>query len=90
MSFVIGFRSFMTISSMHKDFCFNQNLSVLVGEASDGEQALEMISQMRAATDIISCIKAVAAGQNYTSPELTTYLVNRARTKNSRPGPLVH
>jgi DNA-binding NarL/FixJ family response regulator len=32
-----------------------------------------------AATDIISCIKAVAAGQNYTSPELTTYLVKRLR-----------
>jgi len=32
-----------------------------------------------AATDIISCIKAVAAGQNYVSPELTTYLVNRVR-----------
>ncbi|HEY0365334.1 MAG TPA: response regulator transcription factor [Pyrinomonadaceae bacterium] len=32
-----------------------------------------------AATDIISCIKAVAAGQHYASPELTTYLVNRVR-----------
>lgn len=32
-----------------------------------------------AATDIISCIKAVAAGQNYASPELTTFLVNRVR-----------
>ena len=32
-----------------------------------------------AASDIISCIKAVAAGQNYTSPELTTYLVSRIR-----------
>jgi DNA-binding NarL/FixJ family response regulator len=32
-----------------------------------------------AATDIISCIKAVTAGQNYTSQELTTYLVNRVR-----------
>lgn len=32
-----------------------------------------------AATDIISCIKAVAAGQNYVSPELTTYLVKRVR-----------
>ena len=32
-----------------------------------------------AATDIISCIKAVAAGQNYASPELTTYLVKRVR-----------
>ena len=32
-----------------------------------------------AGTDIISCIKAVAAGQNYASPELTTFLVNRVR-----------
>jgi len=32
-----------------------------------------------AASDIISCIKAVVAGQNYTSPELTTYLVSRVR-----------
>jgi len=32
-----------------------------------------------AVTDIISCIKAVAVGQNYASPELTTYLVNRVR-----------
>ena len=110
----------------------------VVGEASDGEQALEMISEMypaiaildvsmpkldglalarklvaqapsvgvilvtmyreqklftqaleagvegyvlkdSAVTDIISCIKAVAAGQNYASPELTTYLVKRVR-----------
>lgn len=110
----------------------------VVGEAGDGEQALEMISRMHpviaildvsmpkldglavarklvaqapsvgvilvtmyreqelftkaleagvkgyvlkdsAATDIISCIKAVAAGQNYASPELTTYLVKRVR-----------
>jgi DNA-binding NarL/FixJ family response regulator len=32
-----------------------------------------------AATDIISCIKAVAEGKNYTSPEFTTYLVSRVR-----------
>jgi DNA-binding NarL/FixJ family response regulator len=32
-----------------------------------------------AVTDIISCIKAVAVGQNYASPELTTYLVKRVR-----------
>src|SRR6185369_11189914 len=110
----------------------------VVGEAGDGEQALEMISRMHpaiaildvsmpkldglalartlstqapsvgiilvtmyreqklftqaleagvkgyvlkdsAATDIISCIKAVAEGQNYASPELTTYLVTRVR-----------
>jgi DNA-binding NarL/FixJ family response regulator len=114
----------------------------VVGEAGDGEQALEMISQMHpaiaildvsmpkldglalarklvaqdpsvgvilvtmyreqklftqaleagvkgyvlkdsAVTDIISCIKAVAAGQNYASPELTTYLVNRVRQAES-------
>jgi DNA-binding NarL/FixJ family response regulator len=36
-----------------------------------------------AATDIISCIKAVAAGQNYASPELTTYLVNRVRQETA-------
>ena len=40
-----------------------------------------------AATDIISCIKAVAAGQNYTSPELTTYLVSRVQKENTT-GPL--
>jgi DNA-binding NarL/FixJ family response regulator len=32
-----------------------------------------------AASDIISCIRAVAAGQNFASPELTTYLVSRVR-----------
>lgn len=32
-----------------------------------------------AATDILSCLKAVLTGQNYASPELTTYLVSRVR-----------
>lgn len=32
-----------------------------------------------AATDIISCLNAVAAGENYTSPELTTFLMKRVR-----------
>jgi DNA-binding NarL/FixJ family response regulator len=32
-----------------------------------------------AAADIVSCIKAVAAGQNYASPGLTTVLVKRVR-----------
>lgn len=32
-----------------------------------------------AATDIISCLNAVVAGGNYTSPELTTYLMKRVR-----------
>jgi len=36
-----------------------------------------------AASDIISCIKAVAAGQNYTSPEMTTYLVSRVRQEDA-------
>lgn len=31
------------------------------------------------AADIISCLNAVAAGENYTSPELTTYLIKRVR-----------
>jgi len=36
-----------------------------------------------AAIDIISCIKAVAAGENYVSPELTTFLVNRVRESDT-------
>lgn len=32
-----------------------------------------------AAADIVSCIKAVAAGQHYASPGLTTYLMKRVR-----------
>jgi DNA-binding NarL/FixJ family response regulator len=32
-----------------------------------------------AVTDIVNCIKAVAAGQNYISPELSTYLLGRGR-----------
>ena len=52
------------------------------------KQALELgvkgyVLKDSAATDIISCIKAVAAGQNYTSPELTTYLVNRVQKVNT-------
>lgn len=30
-------------------------------------------------TDIVGCVRAVAAGQHYASPELTTYLVNRVK-----------
>jgi DNA-binding NarL/FixJ family response regulator len=40
-----------------------------------------------AAIDIISCLNAVAAGQNYTSPELTTYLINRVRGDESETHP---
>ncbi len=31
------------------------------------------------ATDIVGCIRAVAGGQHYASPELTTYLVNHVK-----------
>ncbi len=45
-----------------------------------------------AAVDIVSCINAVAKGEYYTSPALTTYLVNRGRpaerSRGARPGPL--
>jgi DNA-binding NarL/FixJ family response regulator len=37
-----------------------------------------------AAVDIISCLHALAAGQSYTSPELTTYLMNRVREEEQR------
>ena len=37
-----------------------------------------------AAVDIVSCLNAVASGQNYTSPELTTYLMNRVREVESQ------
>ena len=40
-----------------------------------------------AATDIVSCIRAVVAGQNYASPELTTYLVNRVRQSDTAQPP---
>jgi DNA-binding NarL/FixJ family response regulator len=33
-----------------------------------------------AAADIVTCLRAVIAGQHYTSPELTTYLVKRSRS----------
>jgi DNA-binding NarL/FixJ family response regulator len=37
-----------------------------------------------ATTDIISCLNAVAEGQSYTSPELTTYLMNRVKEVESK------
>jgi DNA-binding NarL/FixJ family response regulator len=43
-----------------------------------------------AATDIVSCIRAVASGQHYASPALTSHLVNRGRRAaalaGERPG----
>jgi DNA-binding NarL/FixJ family response regulator len=55
--------------TMHKDeMHFNEALNLGVRG---------YVLKESAATDITSCIKAVAAGQNYVSPELSTYLLNR-------------
>jgi DNA-binding NarL/FixJ family response regulator len=56
------------------------------------KQALEVgvkgyVLKDSAVTDIVSCIRAVVAGQNYASPELTTYLVNRVREADSASAP---
>lgn len=40
-----------------------------------------------AVMDIVSCIKAVAAGRNYVSPELTTFLMDLARHKAPASAP---
>jgi DNA-binding NarL/FixJ family response regulator len=37
-----------------------------------------------AVTDIVSCIRAVAAGQHYTSPSLTSYLIGTRRRSPER------
>jgi DNA-binding NarL/FixJ family response regulator len=56
--------------TMHKDeIHFNEALNLGVRG---------YVLKESAATDITSCIKAVAAGQNYVSPELSTYLLNRS------------
>jgi DNA-binding NarL/FixJ family response regulator len=41
-----------------------------------------------AVTDIVSCIEAVAAGKNFVSPELTTFLVDLARHTALTSAPL--
>jgi DNA-binding NarL/FixJ family response regulator len=57
--------------TMHKDeMHFNEALNLGVKG---------YVLKESAATDITSCIKAVAAGQNYVSPELSTHLLNRGR-----------
>jgi DNA-binding NarL/FixJ family response regulator len=57
--------------TMHKDeMHFNEALNLGVKG---------YVLKESAATDITSCIKAVAAGQNYVSPELSTYLLNRGQ-----------
>jgi DNA-binding NarL/FixJ family response regulator len=57
--------------TMHKDeMHFNEALSLGV---------MGYVLKESAATDITNCIKAVAAGQNYVSPELSTYLIGRGQ-----------
>lgn len=40
-----------------------------------------------AAHEIVACLHAVAAGQHYVSPELTTHLLTRNRSQKSNGGP---
>jgi DNA-binding NarL/FixJ family response regulator len=57
--------------TMHKDEHFlNQALDLSVKGYIVKDSAL---------TDIVQCIRAVAAGQEYVSPELTGFLLNRSR-----------
>src|SRR5262245_53751167 len=46
--------------------------------------AMGYVLKESAATDIVSCIKAVAAGQHYASHALTSYLMKRRRAHTSR------
>lgn len=67
--------------TMHKDEHFlNQALDLNVKGYIVKDSAL---------TDIVQCIRAVAAGQEYVSPQLTGFLLNRSRRAaalaNSKP-----
>ncbi|HEU4387002.1 MAG TPA: response regulator transcription factor [Blastocatellia bacterium] len=57
--------------TMHKD-------ELHLNEALDLNAKGYLIKD-NAAADLVNCIHAVAAGQNYVSPELSTYLLNRGR-----------
>jgi DNA-binding NarL/FixJ family response regulator len=57
--------------TMHKDeMHFNEALNL---------GAKGYVIKDSAAADVVNCVKAVAAGQNYISPALSTYLLNRSR-----------
>src|SRR5262245_45322347 len=49
--------------------------------------AMGYVLKESAAADIVSCIKAVAAGQHYARPALTSYLMKRRRAQVSRSDP---
>jgi DNA-binding NarL/FixJ family response regulator len=57
--------------TMHKDeMHFNEALNL---------GAKGYVIKDSAAADVVNCVKAVAAGQNYISPALSTHLLNRRR-----------
>jgi DNA-binding NarL/FixJ family response regulator len=57
--------------TMHKDEVhFNEALNL---------GAKGYVIKDSAAADVVNCLKAVAAGQNYLSPSLSTYLLKRSR-----------
>lgn len=61
------------------------------GEEDYLNEALELgakgyLLKDSAITDIVACLKTVTAGQNYVSPQLTTYLVNRTRRPQTVSG----
>ncbi len=64
--------------TMHRDeMRFNEALNI---------GAKGYVLKDSAAADIVECVKAIAAGQNYISPALSTYLLNR----NRRAAELAH
>ncbi len=67
----LGCRPAVVFLTMHRD-------EALFNGAFD-LGALGYLLKDSAVSDIIASIKAVAAGQNFISPALSTYLVNRAR-----------
>ncbi len=61
----------VVILTMHKDeMHFNEALNL---------GAKGYVLKDSAAADVVNCIKAVAAGQDYLSPSLSTHLLNRSR-----------
>ena len=64
-------------------------LTMYCGEDGILKKALDLdvkgyVAKDSAVTDIVSCINAVNSGQNFTSPAVTTYLINSSR--QSVPG----
>lgn len=72
-----GLSAAIIFLTMHQDeMHFNEALNL-------GAQGY--IVKDSAAADVVNCIKAVAAGQNYISPALSTLLLNRGRRAAALP-----